>query len=59
MRIKELIKYLNEVYEDCGNLPVIINGNHALNDLVLYDENNAPETADDYNGSPIEVSLED
>jgi len=59
MRIKELIKYLNEVFEDYGNLPVIVNGEHALNDVILYDEQGAPETADDYNDMPVELSLED
>ena len=59
MRINDVIKYLREVAEDFGNLPVIINGEHALNDIVLYDSEGAPDNADDFNEMPVEVSLED
>lgn len=59
MRISDLIKRLERTLYEYGNLPVTINANHALNDVILYDENNAPEDAKDFDGDPVEVSLED
>ena len=59
MNLVTLIKRLETVLEEHGNMSVSINGYNLLNNIVLYDEMSAPETADDYDGYPVEVSLED
>ncbi len=59
MRILDVIKYLRDVAEDYGNLPITINGLHDLNEIVLYDEKGAPDYADDFNGYPVEMSMEE
>lgn len=59
MRISDLIKNLETVLYDYGNLPISINGQNPLESVVLYDSKSAPDSALDFDNQPVELSLED